>query len=197
MHKLAAIIAILLLTTCIAAQSALPKADVTVDSVDFTGPTKLSQAEQQQIADDVIDHQYQRSNLKEIKERVLYGLQTRGYFKAQVGEPEVKVLTQGKRREIVAVTISVNEGERYRLKDITLQNARAFSPAELRQQFPLQNGDIFDTAKIRVGLEGMRKLYAGRGYLNFTAMPQTKIDNASKTISLSIAIDEGSISAKQ
>lgn len=196
MHKLAVVTAVLLLTTRIVAQTALPKADVTVDSVDFTGPTRLSQAEQQQIADDVIDHQYQRSNLKEIKERVLYALQTRGYFKAQVGEPEVKVLSQGKRREIVAVTISVSECEQYRLKDITFANAKVFPADELRRQFPLQNGDLFDTEKIRRGLEAMRRLYIGKGYMNFTPVPQVQVDKSSRTIALAITVDEGAPAAK-
>lgn len=186
-----------LISTCLLAQAGLPKADVTIDSLTLAGTTRLSQAEQQAIIDDVEDHKYQRDDPGQIKERVLYALQTRGYFRAHVSEPEVKVLSQTRRQEVVAVKIAIDEREQYRLKEISFQNVKAFPPEELRKQFPLQNGDIFDTAKIRTGLEGMRKLYLAKGYVTFTPIPQTVLDNASRTIALSISVEEGNAATGQ
>jgi outer membrane protein insertion porin family len=174
----------------------LSNSDTFVDSLTLTGISKLSAAEQKQIADDVEDHQYPRDNLKEIAERVHYALQTRGYFRAHVGDPEVKILSQTPRREIVAVTLAVSEGEQYRLKEITFANSKAVPDTDLRRQFPLQNGDIFDTAKIRAGLEAIRRLYASKGYPNFTPVPVVDVNEAARLITLNINVDEGATTAQ-
>ena len=170
----------------------LPKGDTFVDELTLTGLTKLAKDEQQKIIDDVEDHQYPRTDLNQIRERVLYDLQTRGYYKAKVSDPQIKVLSQTPRREVVAATLNVSEGELYRLQDINFTNTRAVSPLELRQQFPLQNGDIFDMAKIQQGLDGIRRLYASKGYGSVTAVPSVRLDEAAHTVSLSFDLEEGS-----
>ena len=78
----------------------------------------------------------------------------------------------------------------YRLKAIKFQNGKAFQPTVLRATFPLQAGEIFNTAKIRLGLENLRRLYFDEGYLNFTPIPDTVVDDDKGTVSLSIDLDE-------
>lgn len=85
----------------------------------------------------------------------------------------------------------MDEGEQYRLKEISFKDERAFSEEELRRQFQIVDGDIFDVEKIRQGLDKMRKLYANCGYINFSPVPDTAAGDQAATVSLTIDIDEG------
>ena len=61
----------------------------------------------------------------------------------------------------------------------------------LRSLFPIKDGDIFSREKIAKGLENLRKAYGEAGYINFTSVPDTKFDDAKKTVDLNIDVDEG------
>ena len=50
--------------------------------------------------------------------------------------------------------------------------------------------DIFDREKIAKGLESLRKAYGDLGYINFTSIPNTQVDDERQSISLVIDIDE-------
>lgn len=129
--------------------------------------------------------------LQETGERLRLIYQERGYFKVQVADPEFKTVRRNGRLEQIDVTISVEEGRQYRLKDISFTGGSVFPVAALRRQFPIKSGDIFDRDKISVGLENLRKLYGASGFIDFTPVPDTVVDDDPGLISLKIDIDEG------
>ena len=151
----------------------------------------FSLAAQQRIALEIKSHTYWCDNFDEIAERVRQAYQERGYFKALIGSPMVRVIQGDTRRKLIDVTISVDKGQLYRLKDISFTRITVFPEAELRRQFPMSAGDIFNTGKIHIGLENTRKLYGARGYIDFTPVPDTKIDDDANLVSLIIDVDEG------
>jgi len=63
--------------------------------------------------------------------------------------------------------------------------------SQLRQQFEIADGDVFDVEQIRKGLEQLRRLYAMRGYINFTPVPNTEPDEDRAVVTLKIDCDEG------
>ncbi len=145
---------------------------------------------------------YDSTKLSEDAERVRYYYQTKGYFKALVGDPKTQIHdTNGVKwyypfksspGKAVDITLPVEEGQRYRLKDITFSGNKAVkNTAALRSLFKIKDGDVFDTEAIRKGLEALRKAYAALGYINFTPVPNTEADDEKKTISLRIDLDEG------
>jgi outer membrane protein assembly factor BamA len=111
-----------------------------------------------------------------------------GYFQA-VAEVDIKKLSI----DAYSVTAHVQEGPQYHLGEIDFSSVKGFAPEELRKLFPLEPGDLFDTRRFRHGLDNLRQLYATKGYLNFTAVPETKADPANGTISVRIDIDEGPV----
>ncbi|MGB8769224.1 MAG: outer membrane protein assembly factor BamA [Candidatus Korobacteraceae bacterium] len=145
---------------------------------------------------------YDSTKLSEDAERVRYYYQTKGYFKALVGDPKTQIHdTSGFRwywpfkstpGKAVDITMPVEEGARYRLKEITFSGNKAVTnTAGLRALFKIKDGEIFDTEAIRKGLEALRKAYAALGYINFTPVPNTEADDEKKLISLRIDLDEG------
>jgi outer membrane protein assembly factor BamA len=74
--------------------------------------------------------------------------------------------------------------------DLTFIDAHAFSPGELRTLIPLQEGEIFNISKIRAGIEALNERCAANGFLDFTAVPNTEINNKLQRISLTLRLDE-------
>jgi outer membrane protein insertion porin family len=145
---------------------------------------------------------YDSTKLNEDAERVRYYYQTKGYFKALVADPKTQIHdTSGVRwywpfksspGKAVDITLPVEEGQRYRLKEITFSGNKAVTnTAGLRALFKIKDGEIFDTEAVRKGLESLRKAYAALGYINFTPVPNTEADDEKKLISLRIDVDEG------
>lgn len=192
MRNVNLLLCILLISACAAAQTASPEPEITVRNLTLnTSPDVLPADTQQQIIQSVRGHTYKRSYLEEITQRVRFGLQTYGYFQAKVSDPSITVVTETPQQEVVDITLAVNEGQRYRLKDISFTGGKVFSSDELRAQFRIADGDIFNTEKIRQGLDALRHMYESKGYVNFTPVPNTQADRTSHAISLTVDIDEG------
>ena len=104
-----------------------------------------------------------------------------GYAKANTGEPQTNVRNAGginpftlrpSKGKRVDILIPVEEGERYRLGDITFTDNKAITnTAALRAQFPIKDGDWFNGKLFVKGLENLRKAYGSQGYINFVGTP--------------------------
>ncbi len=194
MRRLAS--SLLLLSIAAWAQSWPSSLQITVRHLNLMGATQISPADRLQISSDIEKRKYTEDSVSEISDRLCYALQERGFFKASAATPEVTVVSSNPTEQIIDVTYQVHEGQRYRLKQITFTNVQpakgfVFSEKELRQAFQINDGEIFDTDKIRVGLEQLRKVYASKGYVNFTPVPNTEADDRMGTIALRIDVDEG------
>ncbi|MFB3813922.1 MAG: POTRA domain-containing protein [Terriglobales bacterium] len=121
-----------------------------------------------------------------VSEQIREMYQWYGYFQAVA---DVEIRKSG--YNAYSIRANVQEGPQYRLAELVFVNARAFPASELRQLFPIQNGAPFDTRKIRQGLDAMRRLYAKNGYIDFTPVPDTRIDRDAGTIVLNIDVNEG------
>ena len=146
---------------------------------------------------------YDATKLEEDTERVRNEFQNRGYFKAGVSEPKTNIhdsghkgfhipLLQAGPGKAVDITLAIDEGDQYRLGEITFKGNKALSNTKaLRTLFPIKDGDVFDRSKIAKGLESLNKAYGQFGYINFTAIPDTHFDEDKKLIFIDIDVDEG------
>ncbi len=144
---------------------------------------------------------FDASKLDEDTERVRQAYRDRGYFKALTSEPTTHVRnagglnpftlrpSTGKRIDIL---MPVEEGERYKLGGITFTgNTHVPNTKVLRAQFAQKDGEYFNATMFGKGLDNLRKAYGELGYINFVGTPSPKTDEANKTITLNIDIDEG------
>jgi outer membrane protein insertion porin family len=154
----------------------------------------LAAEAKEQIVSSIKQQTYSRGvdeATSEVLERIRARWQQHGYFKVEV-RGDAKVLTTSPINQRVAVAVHVDEGRQYRLGEITFRNNRAVTDIKaLRSLFPITDGDIFDREKIAKGLESLRKAYAQLGYINFTVIPNTRVDEERQSISLEANIDEG------
>ena len=120
--------------------------------------------------------------------------QNRGYFNAKA-TAEAKYLGSNASEERFLVKAHIDEGLQYHLGDLRFVNAwpcdvMAFSESELRNAFPLREGDLFNVALIRKGIEELTKLYNSQGYIDFTAVPETEVEDQLQRISLVMRLDQ-------
>jgi outer membrane protein insertion porin family len=155
----------------------------------------------------VLSKTYDREKLNEDLEVGVRGLyQDNGYFKVIVGEPVLENIdTEGYRLGVpltgrtkgkaVNITIPIEEGERYKMGTLKIvsadpDKALSLKVEALKSIFPLHEGDIFSVAKIRKAIEDYGKAYGQYGFIDFTAEPQTDIDDVKKRIDVTMRFTE-------
>jgi len=155
----------------------------------------------------VLTKTYDREKLNEDLEVGVRGLyQDNGYFKVVVKDPILENIdTTGFRMGVpiagrshgkaVNITIPIEEGDRYKMGTLKIvsadpDKALSLKVDALKAIFPLKEGDIFSAAKIRKALDDYRKAYGQYGFIDFTAEPQTDIDEAAKRIDITMRFNE-------
>jgi outer membrane protein assembly factor BamA len=168
--------------------------EVTIADLNFEGDLRMPTTDQDEISTSLKQQTYSGDRdgvTSEVLERVRRAWQDRGYFSVQV-RGGANVLTSNPASERIAVSVQVDEGQQYRLGEIRFRNNKAISNVgALRNLFPLKDGDIFSRGKIAKGLDNLRFAYGQLGYINFTSIPNTQINEESQTISLDVDVDEG------
>ncbi|HVS89575.1 MAG TPA: outer membrane protein assembly factor BamA [Candidatus Acidoferrum sp.] len=155
----------------------------------------------------VLTKTFDREKLNEDMEVGIRGLyQDNGYFKAVIGEPVLEnVNTVGFRMGVpiagrshgkaVNITIPIEEGDRYRMGTLKIvsadpDKALSLKVDALKNIFPLHSGDLFAVGKVRKALEDYGKAYGQYGFIDFTAEPDTEIDDEKKLINLTLKFSE-------
>ena len=144
---------------------------------------------------------YDASKLEEDTERVRQAYHDKGYYYANVGDPETHIRNEGgltaltfrpRKGKRIDIKMPIEEGERYRLGSITFTGNKAVNNVKaLRAQFALKDGDWFQATAVGKGLENLRKAYGKLGYINFVAIPKPTVTRPGRLVSLDIDIDEG------
>src|ERR1700691_2362063 len=148
---------------------------------------------------------YDPSKLDEDKSRVQVFYQEHGYFTARVTDATVtmrKTGTEGMHIPLIHpnkpgtaadVNVTVEEGKLYHLNNITFTGVKFFRTPEalMTPLFGMSKGDTFSTAKLRKGLENMRKLYGDFGFIDFVAEPSFDPMADSGLMDMSLSVDEG------
>ncbi|HVZ19078.1 MAG TPA: outer membrane protein assembly factor BamA [Terriglobales bacterium] len=145
---------------------------------------------------------YDATKLNEDAERVRDEYQQNGYFKALVQDPKTKIRDTSSikwyfpiktsKGKAVDITMPIEEGEKYRLKQIKFTGYKAINNvALLRRLIPMKDGDIFNVEMMRKGLKNLRDAYGEYGYINFTPVPNTEIDDEKREITVTFDLDEG------
>jgi outer membrane protein insertion porin family len=153
------------------------------------------------ILENLFAKTYDASKLEEDSERVRQAYRDKGYYTAAVEDPKTQIRDEGglnwftfrpNKGKRIDILMPVEEGARYRLGTITFTGNKAVTNTKaLRATFEVKDGDWFNATMIGKGLENLKKAYGQLGYINFGAIPKPVFDEAKKTVSLQIDIDEG------
>ena len=148
---------------------------------------------------------YESTKLEEDQERVELFYRDNGYFQARVTDHAIDIVDVGgakfklplihpnKPGKNANLTLNIEEGRLYRLNSINFVGVKLFRTPEtlMRPVFQMQKGDVFSTAKLRKGLEELRKLYGQFGYIDFVTEPNIEPVPGTDKIDLTLNFDEG------
>ncbi len=144
---------------------------------------------------------FDSSRLEEDAERVRFAYRDKGYYNAAVESPRTQIRDQGglnfftfrpNKGKRIDILMPIEEGERYHLAAIHFTGNKAVTNIRaLRASFAVKDGDWFNATLIQKGLDNLKKAYGQLGYINFGAIPRQDVDEAKKTVTLTIDIDEG------
>jgi outer membrane protein insertion porin family len=157
------------------------------------------------IFENLFAKSFDSNKLEEDKDRIRDAYQQKGYFTARVVEHDLKMRDVGgsglkiplfkpnKPGKRADLTLTVEEGKQYHLNNINFVGVKLFKTPDalMRPLFQMQQGDIFSTAKLRKGMENLRKLYGEFGYIDFVPEPVPEPLPGTDKIDLTFNVDEG------
>jgi outer membrane protein assembly factor BamA len=170
---------------------------ITVTDLEFRGDNPLPDAIQAQLVGDIQQlnltvalPEAESGWLSEVENPIREAMRSLGYFKAVVTVTPYLVLAGSKERRYV-VSAEIESGPQYRFGGLQVSGATVVPADELRDQFLLHRGELFDVAKIRQGLESIGRLYGSKGYIDATPEADTTVDDKNGIIDLLVKVDEG------
>ncbi len=165
---------------------------VAVRELHLVNVSRATVEEQEQIANSLVGVRFPGNNTTELAERLRDAFQRHGFFEVRVASLELDGLDRNSNPPTVSVTATIDEGDRYYLKEVRFTGNKAVSDlAALRNLIPLKDGDIFNVQAIRKGIKNLRDAYGQMGFINFTPVPETVADEKYKTVTLTFDLDEG------
>ncbi|MBR9726796.1 outer membrane protein assembly factor BamA [Shewanella intestini] len=134
------------------------------------------------------ERRYQKQKLQADLETITTHYQNEGYIRFKVTSTQVAMTPD---RKGLYITINVDEGEKYKVKEVNLTGDLMGREKLLKSILPIKEGSTYNGGEVTFA-EGMYSKYLGRfGY----AYPEVKtfpeIDDDTKEVTLNINIDPG------
>src|ERR687896_755869 len=131
---------------------------------------------------------YQRETLRNHLRRLEAFYPTRGFLRAEISEPDVRVDPNAKG---IFVTIAIKEQDQYRVGRVRVEGDDLFSATELKSTMKLQEGEIFDRSQLANDILRLTDRYTERGYAFADIVPLTNIDQEKRLVNIDVQIDRG------
>src|SRR4051794_6664434 len=162
---------------------------VKIKRLEFTGNTEVSDAK---LAKHMKENRsewafsfitgrgtYQETKFEEDAERVMEYYRDNGYIRAQVGDPEVKVLndSKDKKTRYIELRIPVSEGHRYKVNSFDVAGNTVVKSDALKPLFQLRKGEYYNQKLVRKGFQKAQEIYGAGGYMEFTGYPDYKFSD--------------------
>lgn len=95
---------------------------------------------------------------------------------------------------LVLVNITIEEGKRYYVGDVSISGNSIFSDYEVRSNLKyMKTGNVFTHEKLEEDLSNIRNAYFDRGYISATAEESTSFNTETGKVDIKISIKEGNL----
>ena len=132
--------------------------------------------------------------IAQIDSQVRDDLQEQGYFRVFTETTPYLIRAEDHSRNYV-VRIAIDSGPQYQIGEIRFSGSTVFSKEELRVQFSLHQGDLFNVSEFWRGLAAMTKLYSRKGFIDMVAEPDMRMvesgERALPLVNILLKVDEG------
>jgi len=135
---------------------------------------------------------FNREQLDDDVERLTAYYRGLGFFRARIGRDiEVYPDPVDDRREWVYVTYVIDEGPRYKVRNISFFGNEKFSNDQLTQLLELKPGDYFDQNKLQMDLNKVREKYGSIGHVFADVEPDPRFLEEPGELDLVYRVEEG------
>ncbi len=140
---------------------------------------------------------FEEAKFEEDLDRIREIYRKAGYKNLVIGDPEIDIRAERPELETIAeqrrrmfITVPIEEGERWKLGEITLNGNEKFSDELLLTQFQKPRGGWLRSNVIDKGIEAVGEIYRNTGYL-FSSVDYEMVERDGNVADLVVAIDEG------
>ena len=163
---------------------------IVVHNVDYpgAGPGETPALE---AANQLTGQDYLRSKVApQVKVNFLPVYLSRGYLKAKLGDPVVKVASDGP-QTLVDLSIPVTPGIQYKLTQMAWTGNAAFPSNQLRGLVQLKEGEPANVVELDKDIEALQTLYGTKGYLMAQIKPVPSMDDSQAAVAYQFNVTEG------
>lgn len=167
-----------------------------LDSITFTGNEAFSDIELRREMDTkekgifsfltksgIVDNNI----LQQDFEKVLNFYRNKGYLRAEITNVE---RTASSRDGMINLNVTVNEGARYTVSNISFSGMSVFTTDEIWKALTLVNGDPYSAEKMQNDIKLMRSYYGSKGYADARIIPDLQ-NTANNGVSINYKMTEG------
>ena len=111
-----------------------------------------------------------------------------GYINAQVDLPRVYISPD---RKSISIRIFVEEGNRYKVGNVSVNNDELFSAEQLLDEIRIKDREFFAYNVLQADLSKVQAMYGDLGYAYTNVVPQTRINEEQRTVDITFEIEKG------
>jgi outer membrane protein insertion porin family len=134
------------------------------------------------------DNLYSKQKLTADLETIRSYYLNRGYLEFVIESTQVSITPDKKG---VYLTISINEGKKFIVKDVRVAGDTLGKDAEFMQLITLKRGDTFSSAKLTESTKAIAEILGSYGYAFATINPQPDIRREQAEVDLTLVVDPG------
>ena len=134
------------------------------------------------------DNLYSKQKLNADLETIRSYYLNRGYLEFVIESTQVSITPDKKG---VYLTISISEGKKFTVKNVTVAGDTLGKDAELMQLITLKPGDTFSSAKLTQSTKAIAEILGSYGYAFATINPQPDIRRDLAEVDLTLVVDPG------
>lgn len=123
--------------------------------------------------------------LRQDVERLADFYMNHGYLKNKVGTPRIDTDV-----EWIYITIPIEEGPVYTVQSIRLEGDLLEDEGTMKASLKLKEGEPFSREKLREDIQKLTDRYADLGYAYADVKPMTKVQDAQRTVDVSLRIQQ-------
>ena len=125
-------------------------------------------------------------------ERIKYFYRTKGYLQVNLGTPEVTISED---KKWVFVTVKVNEGPKFKVRDISFQGEVLFTEEELMKDIQLKSNDTYSEELLRKDIQKLTELYQDQGYAFANVLRTLKVVPGENLVDIQFSFEKGKIAS--
>jgi outer membrane translocation and assembly module TamA len=129
--------------------------------------------------------------LEDLKQRIEQKVHDDGYYFAHVENLQLANAGREGAANSADVTAAIDAGNQYTMGEITFRGTTQFKKEQLRSQFPIVSGSVFNGSSVSAGLEKLKSLYEAQGFADVGAVPAMAVNEEKRTIDVSVEVEEG------